>query len=311
MTPAARRVALTGATGFVGAHVLDALLARGMEVSALTRRTQPARPGVTWIDGDLTEGAALRALVNGADAIVHVAGLIKARRRADFFDINKGGTARLLAALDGRPVRYVHLSSLAAREPQLSGYAASKAAAETLVRTAAGLDWTILRPPAVYGPGDRETLIFFKSARRTYPVLPGSARHRTSLVHVSDLASAIATAVEATTLSGITAEVHDGAVDGYGFAEVLGLIDGHPGRHRPLFIPGPVMQAVGGAVWLASMLTGAVPMLTPGKARELTFPDWVCRDTALADRAGWRAAIPAARGLAETHAWYEANGDLP
>ena len=311
MTPAARRVALTGATGFVGAHVLDALLAHGLEVSALTRRTRPARHGVTWIAGDLTDAAALHALVADADAVIHVAGLIKARRRAEFFEINKGGTARLLAGLDGRPVRYVHLSSLAAREPQLSGYAASKAAAETLVRTTPGLDWTILRPPAVYGPGDRETLIFFKSARQTYPVLPGSARHRTSLVHVSDLASAIVAAVEAPALSGVTAEVHDGAADGYGFAEVLGLIDGGPGRHRPMFIPGPVMQVVGGAVWLASMLTGGVPMLTPGKARELTFPDWVCRDTALAERAGWHAAIPAARGLAETRAWYEANGDLP
>jgi nucleoside-diphosphate-sugar epimerase len=311
MTPAARRVALTGATGFVGAHVLDALLAHGFEVSALTRRAQPERAGVTWIAGDLTDQPALHELVAGANAVVHVAGLIKARRRADFFDINKGGTARLLAALDGRPVRYVHLSSMAAREPQLSSYAASKAAAEMLVRTAAGLDWTILRPPAVYGPGDRETLIFFKSARLRRPFLPGSARHRTSLIHVSDLASAIVAALEAPTASGLTAEVHDGAPDGYAFADVLGMIDGDPARHRPVYIPGAVMQAVGGVVWLASLLTGSVPMLTPGKARELTFPDWVCRDTALANHAGWQAAIPAARGLAETRAWYEANGDLP
>jgi len=310
MTPPVRRVALTGATGFVGAHVLDRLVADGYQVFALARRAQDPRPGVTWVSGDLTDEAALRLLVKDADAVVHVAGLIKARRRADFFDINKAGTARLLAALDGRPVRYVHLSSLAARQPALSGYAASKAAAEALVRARPGLDWTILRPPAVYGPGDRETLVFFKAARARHPLLPGGPGHRTSLIHVADLAAAIAAALGLPGLSGETADVHDGAPGGYAFAEVLGMIAGRPGWHRPVFVPSLVLQAAGGAIWLASMVTGTVPMLTPGKARELTHADWICRDDTLA-RAGWHAAIPAPRGLAETRAWYEASGDLP
>lgn len=309
MTEPAKRVALTGATGFVGRVVLDELLKRGYRVSALARREQPFRDGVTWIAGSLTDELALRALVTDADAIVHVAGLIKARRRADFFDINKGGTAKLIAALGGRPMRFIHLSSLAAREPALSSYAASKAAAEVLVRAAPGLDWTILRPPAVYGPGDRETLVFFKAARHRRPFLPGSAGHRTSLVHVADLAAAIVATIRMPALSGKLAEVHDGESKGYAFTEVLGLIEGGPGFHRPVFVPGGVLQAAGGALWLTSMATGAVPMLTPGKARELTHADWVCRDTTLAD-AGWHATIPAHRGLAETRAWYEANGDL-
>ncbi len=310
MTGPARRVALTGATGFVGGAVLDELLRQGFQVSALTRRAQPARDGVTWVSGDLTDEAALGALVTGADAVVHVAGLIKARRRADFFDINKGGSARLIAALGGRPVRFIHLSSLAAREPALSGYAASKAAAEVLVKAAPGLDWTILRPPAVYGPGDRETLAFFKAARRRRPFLPAGAGHRTSLVHVTDLAAAIVATIGMPALSSKTAEVHDGEPKGYAVAEVLAMIGEEPGRHRPIFVPGGVLQVAGGVIWLASMATGSVPMLTPGKARELTHADWVCRDTTLAD-AGWRAAIPASRGLAETRAWYEAHGDLP
>ena len=108
----------------------------------------------------------------------------------------------------------------------------------------------------------------------------------------------------------LPAEVHDGEPEGYAFAEVLEMIHGAPGFHRPVFVPGGVLQLAGGAVWLASLATGGVPMLTREKARELTHADWVCRDTTLAD-AGWRAAIPASRGLAETRSWYEAHGDLP
>lgn len=310
MTGADRHVALTGATGFVGTAVLEELLQQGFRVSALARRDQPARDGVTWIPGDLTDETALSTLVAGADAVIHVAGLIKARRRTEFFDINKGGTARLIAALDGRPVRFIHLSSLAAREPALSGYAASKAAAEVLVRSAPALDWTILRPPAVYGPGDRETLIFFKAARERRPFLPGGTAHRTSLVHVADLAAALVAAIDLPGISARIAEVHDGEPKGYAIREVLAMIDGRPDFHHPIFLPGGLLQVVGGAIWLASTISGTVPMLTPGKARELTHVDWVCRDTVLAD-AGWRAAIPAARGLPETRAWYEAHGDLP
>ncbi len=310
MATVPQRVALTGATGFVGRAVLEELLKRGYLVSALARREQRVRDGVTWIAGDLGDPLALQALVAGADAVIHVAGLIKARRRADFFDVNKGGTGALIAALGGRTVRFIHLSSLAAREPGLSSYAASKAAAEILVSTTPNLDWTILRPPAVYGPGDRETLVFFKAARQRRPFLPGGAGHRTSLVHVADLADAIVATIGMSSLAGTVAEVHDGAPRGYAFAEVLGMITGGECRHRPLFVPSSVLQAAGAVIWLASLMTGGVPMLTAGKARELTHPDWVCRDTALAD-AGWRASTPAARGLPETRAWYEANGDLP
>ncbi|MGE0667782.1 MAG: NAD-dependent epimerase/dehydratase family protein [Sphingomonadales bacterium] len=309
MADSPRRVALTGATGFVGRVVLDELLKQGYRVSALARREQQFRDGVTWITGSLTDDLALKALVTDADAVVHVAGQIKARRRADFFDINKGGTARLIAALEGRPVRFVHLSSLAAREPALSGYAASKSAAEVLVKSAPGLDWTILRPPAVYGPGDRETLVFFKAARQRRPLLPGTRRHRTSLIHVADLAEAIVGTIDLPALTGKVAETHDGAEDGYTFAEVLDMIHGGPGFHHPIFVPGRMLEAAGGVIWLASAASGGTPMLTPGKARELTHMDWVCRDTTLAE-AGWRASIPASRGLTETRAWYEKNGDL-
>jgi nucleoside-diphosphate-sugar epimerase len=302
------RIALTGATGFVGAHVLDALTAKGFQVSALTRRAQETRDRVDWVSGDLGDAPALSRLTEGADAVVHVAGLIKARTRRDFFAVNEGGTLRLLDALPSG-VRYIHLSSVSARQPTLSAYSASKAAADARVREREGLDFTILRPPVVYGPGDRETLVFFKAARSRRPVLPGSRAHRTSLIHVSDLAAAVIASIQSEALAGSTAEVHDGAHDGYAFPEVLALIAGRDGWHRPIYVPGAALGAVGSLSWMTSLLTGSVPMLTPGKARELSFPDWVCRDTTLAD-AGWQASIPAKEGLTATREWYESRGWL-
>ena len=148
------RLAITGGTGFVGSHVIDAALAAGHQVQALTRREQPQRDGLTWVAGDLASRDALKRLVEGADAVIHVAGTISARTAEGFEAGNVTGTlAMLAAATAGGLRRFVHVSSLAAREPRLSLYGASKARAEELVRSS-GLDWAIVRPPAVYGPGD-------------------------------------------------------------------------------------------------------------------------------------------------------------
>ncbi|MFL6742255.1 MAG: NAD-dependent epimerase/dehydratase family protein, partial [Sphingomicrobium sp.] len=166
------KLAITGGTGFVGAHVIDAGLAAGHEVEALTRRDQPERERVTWIAGSLDDRSALKRLVEDADAIIHVAGVINAPDAAGFEQGNVGGTLAMLAAATAGGVRrFIHVSSLAAREPKLSLYGASKARAEELVESS-GLDWAIVRPPAVYGPGDRETLELFKMARRGFVLLP-------------------------------------------------------------------------------------------------------------------------------------------
>lgn len=139
-------LAITGATGFVGSAVLDAARAEGHAVRALARRDQPAREGVTWVRGDLNDAAALAALVQGADAVIHVAGLTNTPDPAAFESANVTGTANVLAAMRAAGVkRLVFVSSLAARMPGLSLYGASKAKAEALVE-GSGLDWT--RAPA-------------------------------------------------------------------------------------------------------------------------------------------------------------------
>src|SRR5436305_5107715 len=185
------RLAITGGTGFVGSHLLDVAVGEGHRVAALTRRDQPPRDGLDWIAGDFQDREALRRLVDGADAIIHVAGTINAPNAAGFEKGNVQGTLAMLAAATAGGVRrFVHVSSLAAREPKLSLYGGSKAKAEELVRSC-GLDWAIVRPPAVYGPGDKETLELFKMARRGQIYLPPAGK--LSLIHVDDLAELLLT----------------------------------------------------------------------------------------------------------------------
>ncbi|MET0137230.1 MAG: NAD(P)-dependent oxidoreductase, partial [Sphingobium sp.] len=174
-------VALTGATGFLGGAVLEYLLAGGHDVRALTRRPQPDRSGVEWIAGDLADKDALATLVAGADAVIHVAGAINVPDRMAFHAANAEGTRLLVrAAQDAGAARFVLVSSLSAREPGLSDYGWSKREGEGMVEASA-LDWTIVRPPAIYGPGDREMLEMFRMAARGVVMLPPAGR--LSVIH--------------------------------------------------------------------------------------------------------------------------------
>lgn len=310
------RIALTGATGFVGGHTLTHLLDQGYKVRALTRKP-PERTHLQleWIEGDLHNTEALERLVEGVDGVVHVAGTIKARRRRDFVKGNVTGTWNLLNVMVDTGVaataRYVHLSSLAARTPQISPYAATKAQAEGTVKSVGpGFAWTILRPPAVFGPGDRETFYFFKAAQSRLAVVPGAPKNRTSLIHVHDLARAIDAALRSDALLHQTIDVHDGAPLGYTMRDIITLM-AKPDLPPPMiFVPGPVFQLVGLFSWLASQLTRKVPMLTPSKARELSFRDWVCADRQLFNQTDWRPAHHVNLGISQTRAWYEKEGWL-
>jgi nucleoside-diphosphate-sugar epimerase len=168
----ARRVAITGATGFLGQHLLKAFADAGWTVRVLARRDPIATFGsmarLEVTPGDIEDEGALRALCHGADVVIHAAGLVKARRDADFHRINADGADRLAQAAQAvAPAAHVILiSSLAAREPQLSPYAASKRAAEVMMAARLGDRLTIVRPTAIYGPGDRETFALFAAAAR-------------------------------------------------------------------------------------------------------------------------------------------------
>jgi nucleoside-diphosphate-sugar epimerase len=300
------KLAITGGTGFVGSHLIDAALAAGHSVLALTRRPQPARDGLTWIDGSLSDTAALRKLIDATDAVIHVAGVLKARDAQGFEAGNVTGTlAMLAAATAGGTQRFVHVSSLAAREPQLSLYGASKAQAEKLVEES-GLDWAIVRPPAVYGPGDKETLDLFRMARGGRIYMPPAGR--LSLLHVDDLARLLLALAEPDAQRHLVIEPDDGRPGGWThreFGDALAKAVGVPART----VSTPrLLLAIGAR--LDRLLRRDRAKLTPDRVAYFCHPDWV----ASADRAPppelWHPQIPTEQGLRQTADWYRAEGWL-
>lgn len=294
-------IALTGATGFVGSMLLDRALAAGMAVRALTRRQQPPRDEVTWISGALDSADALAALVDGADAVVHVAGAVNARDRAAFAAANIAGSEAVVAAARAAGVsRFIHVSSLAAREPALSDYGWSKAGAETAVM-GSGLDWTIVRPPAIYGPRDREMLAMFTMAARGLVLLPPGGRF--SVIHVDDLAALLLALVAGDRdYVGQIYEPDDGRPNGWshrGFARALGKAVGR--SVSTIAMPGWAMRA---AARTARVFRRSKAKLTPDRAAYFCHPDWTSTAHKRPPVHLWAPRIETQRGLAETAKWY-------
>jgi nucleoside-diphosphate-sugar epimerase len=316
-------VAVTGATGFIGPHVVRRLRADGWQVRILTRRAVDASlfgsglGEVEVVRGGLDDGASLQRLLNGAQAVVHIAGLIKARSREKFFRANAESVGRLveIAAAATKPPRFVLISSLAARAPDLSDYAASKLAGEqALIAAGAALPWSILRPPAVYGPGDRATLPFFRCVRHGIGLLLGSAGARLSLIHVEDLASAVGLLLADAKLAdhggaGLIAEVDDGQ-GGYTWPEMIAVAAEAFGRRaRVVRVPMAIPYGLGMLNQVLARI-GYTPMLTPGKVRELYHSDWVCDPSPIMARTAWQPAVSLRQGFASTIAWYRQQGWL-
>lgn len=302
---AALTLAISGATGFVGGRLLDQARKAGHQVRALTRRPQPPQDGVTWVDGALDRPDSLAALVGGADAVIHVAGVINSPDAAGFEAGNVTGTAAILAAAEAASVaRFVHVSSLAGREPALSLYGASKAHSETLVE-ASPLSTAIVRPPAVYGPGDHETLDLFKMAKRGQVFMP--PRGRLSLIHVDDLARLLL-ALAAPGAPSLLIEPDDGRPGGWShkeFGEALSRAVGS--RARTIAVPRFFLSF---GARLDRMARGKSAKLTPDRVAYFCHPDWVASPLKSAPAELWAAQIDTDQGLAATARWYRANGWL-
>jgi uncharacterized protein YbjT (DUF2867 family) len=301
-----RILAVTGGTGFVGGHLLRIAHEAGYEIRALTRGWRPPQDGIHWVEGALDRPESLADLCDGADAIVHIAGLINAATRAGFETVNVGGTLAMIDAARAAGVRrFIHISSLAAREPDLSDYGWSKAKAERVV-AASGLDWTILRPPAIYGPGDRETFELFKMARRGLVALPPKGRF--SVLHVEDLCGLILALIDAPETVGATYEPDDGTLEGWDhrhFARTLGRVFGK--RTATVAMPKAVVK---GAARLDRLVRRSKAKLTPDRARYFCHPDWVVTAEARPPETLWTPAIRTPSGLKATAEWYQAQGWL-
>jgi nucleoside-diphosphate-sugar epimerase len=302
-----KTVALTGATGFVGRATLDRLLESGWRVRALTRSDQPKRTGVEWVHGALDRPDSLTELCDRADAVLHIAGVVNAPHAKDFEAGNVTGTANIIAAAKATGIsRFVHISSLSAREPQLSHYGASKARAEKLVATSL-LDWTIIRPPGVYGPGDQDVFEMFRMADKGFCLLPPAGMG--SWIHVDDLARLLVALLppheDATAR---IFEADDGEPGGWpheGFARAIGWALGK--RITTVSAPRPLLFA---AAWADRLLRGKKAKLTPDRASYMSHPDWVIDRKAAPPAALWSPQIPTREGLKTTARWYKANGWL-
>jgi len=308
----ARLVAVTGATGFVGPHLVAALARRGWKTRLLVRRWSPL-PSLAGVEaeivwGDLDDERALRALLTEVEAVVHAAGLIKARHARDFLSINRDGTARLSALAPG--ARFLLLSSLAAREPQLSPYAASKRAAEDALARRSG-PWLAVRAPAVYGPGDCETLPYFRAAARGLAPRPNLAGARLALIHVDDLAQALALALEQP-LPPAVYEIDDGREGGYGYEDMATAAGEALGRKvRTLPLPQTVMNVVAAMNTLRQILGGSVQILTASKVQEIFHADWTIHDRRLANATDFKPRYGLLEGFRDTVLWYRRCGWLP
>jgi uncharacterized protein YbjT (DUF2867 family) len=295
-------IAVTGATGFVGQALLDQALEAGIEVHALARQPQEPRKGVKWIKGDLADKRALNRLVKGVEAVIHVAGVVNAPDPAGFEAGNVAGTLAVVeAAVRAGVPRFLFVSSLSAREPDLSAYGASKARAEKIVKSSA-LDWTIVRPPAIYGPRDREMFELFRIAR--WGVLPMPPKEgRASLIHVDDLARLLLALVPPRrTTAHKVFEPDDGRPGGWSHYELARAIGWSVGR-RPWVLHLPK----GALEWVAKVdgvLRKTKAKLTPDRVGYMTHPDWTVSDKARVPVKLWEPQLETREGLRATAEWY-------
>lgn len=309
--------AITGGTGFVGLRLVQTLARSGFRLRLLVRHpaSHPALEDIDFetIPGSLQDDSALVELVRGADVVVHAAGLIKAHKRADFLKTNRNGTNALArtARKHAPQARFLLISSLAAREPSLSPYAFSKQAAEQAVLQAyaeAPDQCAILRPPALYGPWDKETLPLFQASLGH--LVPLLSKGKAALLHIDDAADAIA----AMALDGFRpgcftlADEHPG---GYTMREIFTTASQATGG-RPYFfnLPSSLLLAAGAASGLWGKTQRVAPIFTLGKAREILHPDWSVSAAELLPRQIHTPRIALPEGFARTVEWYRKAGWL-
>ena len=316
-----RPISVTGGTGFVGSHLVDTLCDAGLRPRVLVRdpsspRWIGARP-VDWVPGSLSDRDALRALVDGAGSVIHVAGVVRASRAEEFDRANRGGTSRLVLAMrDAAPnALLVHVSSLSAVGPSavpggvspdakphpISDYGRSKLAAELEVRGVTGAArWTIVRPPMIYGPRDTDVFQFFRMARSGVVLVPGGDRWVT-VAYVADVVRGIlaAAAVEPGRV------FHLGEPEPYRMADLARAL-AKAGRVRAQALPVPpaavrIVGFAGGIVGRSGIRRIA---MTPDKAREIVARHWTADTSGSLAALGLGPVVRFADGARESWAWY-------
>jgi nucleoside-diphosphate-sugar epimerase len=315
MQQSLRSVAVTGGTGFIGQHLVSALIREGWHVKALTRHpnTLPENNNLLHVTGVLEDRAALYDLVTGVEAVIHVGGRITGRHLAEFESANVLGTENLIRAAVDQPRRpkIIYLSSLAAREPHLSHYAATKREGEYRLQILGQtLSWQILRPPVVYGPGDKQTLKLFRLFNRGFAFQPGS-NGRFSMIYVDDLISAILYLLHDSAQNSAIFELDDGHQGGYSWNEVVTEASRKLERKvRNITVPTALLRMIAASGAVVSAVTRKPPILSQGKVNEFTHPDWVANANLLSDASDWQPFVNLREGISRTIDWYVSRGWL-
>lgn len=318
-----RCVSLTGATGFLGGAIVRAARSRGWSVQAIVRpgNTRPVPEGARAIEADLRDGAALARAFTASDAVVHAAGRVRAPRPRDFSATNVEGTRAVVEAANAAGVRLVHISSLAAAGPgsaaapvreddpprPVNAYGRSKLAGEHVVRDLARVPWIILRPSAVYGPGDRGFLPLARLANRGVFLLAAPAETAFTFLFVDDAAAAVVGALESAADRDVLFVGH--RRPGTAGAMLRAWADACGRRYRPVAVPRPVLRAAalaGDLVWRL----GGTPDVDSSRFAEFTAGGFVCDVTRAAERIGFTAGVPLPEGVARTARWYREQGWL-
>jgi nucleoside-diphosphate-sugar epimerase len=322
-------VLVTGASGFVGSHVAEQLLADGHVVRCLVRKSSDKsfleKLGVELAYGAIEDKDAVAKAMGGIDAIVHSAGLVKAKRPEEFAKTNVEGTRNLLeVALDRRAQmkRFVFVSSLAAHGPSLDGapiaddrepnpvtqYGRSKLDAERLVTAAKDdLAVTVIRPPSVYGPRDREMLVFFDAVSKGFMTVLGDGSQTLSVVYGEDVASACKKALVVEHESGRAYYVEDGQTYTQPqMADVLEKVLGK--RALRLKVPIGVVRVASYGSALYGRIANKAMMFTPDKVNELGAPHWVCSAEPIRRELGWSHSVTWEEGARRTAEWYRREG---
>lgn len=307
-----RVIAITGATGFIGRNLVKELHAAGNKIKILVRSKTSIpelnQVGIEHVSGSLDIPESLHKLVQNSDAIIHCAGAVRGVTRKQFNRVNVEGTGRLvtIAAEQQRPPRFLALSSLAAREPELSAYANSKRLGEqTLADHAGNMPWTTFRPPAVYGPGDKEMLPLFQAMAKGFAPMITPLDARFSLLYVQDLVTAMHRWLLQDRHPQGVYELHDGLEGGYDFPLVVKTVQQITGKRiRTLKLPTALLTFPALINWCAGQVLPYAPMLTPGKLRELAHTNWVCSNNDLQNVLDWEPAFTLLAGLENTPGWH-------